>query len=328
MKRRGLFWPLAALLLPVAGLAAAAQTELKLAAGSMAASSPVGIAVGELAKRINRYAKGAIRAKPFYEVQLADASGMVEALRGGLVDIGVAGNSYFSSLVPELQAFELPYLFANYLEARKVLDGPAADPVKRKLEENGIKCLAFWEIGFRHLTNNVRPVNSLADVKGLKLRVLPADIQMEAWKSFGAVPVALDSSLLHAALRAGEIEGQENPINEIQSKKLYEVQKYLSLTAHVYTPMILGIALRVWGKLNRTGRETILKAVGEATGLFRQVNDRLERENMDWLRRTKMEINEYPDLALFKKMAEKIHESFIEGKAERKVLLDAIKAAK
>src|SRR5690606_13033000 len=125
------------------------------------------------------------------------------------------GNSYFSALVPEIQVFELPYLFQNRDEAVKALSGPVADELKTKFEAKGIKGLDFWGIGFRYLTNNKRPVKTPADLQGLKLRTLPANVQVRLWELLGALPTPIDSSEIYTALQQGVVDGQENMAADI-----------------------------------------------------------------------------------------------------------------
>ena len=318
----------AAVLLLLAGRSPAAEMKMSVVAGSMSPHSPAGIGVAELAKKITEYSGGSIKAEAFFEAQLGDAKSTVQGLQQGTVDIGVTGNAYFSAVVPEIQAFELPYLFDNYAEARKALDSGAIDPIKQLLEKKGVKNLAFWEIGFRHLTNNVRPVKSMADVKGLKLRTLPAAIQVKTWENFGALPTAIDAAELYSALQTGIVVGQENSIGEIYTKKLQEVQKYMSLTGHVYTPTCVGMSLKTWRKLDDSQKEAVLKAVVDATKAARAAADRDEETMLAGLEKSSMQIEKNPDLTEFKETAKKSYDLFIDGKADRKALVDAIIAAK
>ncbi len=327
MKKTHLFLLVAAIL-SFSATAFAGQIKMSVVAGSMSPNTPAGKGVAELAAKITEYSGGTIQAEPFYEAQLGDAKSVVQGLQQGTVDIGVTGNAYFSAIVPEIQGFELPYLFKDYAEARKVLDSSAVDAVKQLLEKKGVKPLAFWEIGFRHLTNDVRPVQSIDDVKGLKLRTLPAAVQVKTWENFGALPTAIDSSELYSALQTRIVVGQENSIGEIYTKKLQEVQKYMSLTGHVYTPMTLGMSLRTWRKLDAAQQAAVLRAVADATRLTRDSADRDEAAMLEELRKSSIEIEEHPDLAGFKEAAKKSYAIYVDGKAERQAILDAIEAAK
>lgn len=328
MRKQSFFRSLVVSMFMLSATAFAGQIEISVVAGSMSPSSPAGIGVAELAKKITEYSNGSIQAKAFYEAQLGDAKSVVQGLQQGTIDIGITGNAYFSAIVPEIQAFELPYLFKDYPEARKVLDSDAIDPIKQMLEKKGIKNLSFWEIGFRHLTNNVRPVKSMADVKGLKLRTLPAAIQVKTWENFGALPTAIDAAELYSALQTRIVVGQENSIGEIYTKKLQEVQKYLSLTGHVYTPTCLGMSMRTWRKLDDAQKEAVMKAVADATKAAREANDRDEEVMLAELEKSSIEIEKNPDLTEFKEVAKKSYDMFVDGKPERQQILDAIQAAK
>lgn len=328
MKKRAFFGLFMAAALVASGMVRAGDVKMSAVAGSMSPNSPAGIGITELAKKITEYSNGSIQAEAFYETQLGDARSTVQGLQQGTVDIGVTGNSYYSAVVPEVQVLELPYLFKDYPEARKVLDSNALDPLRALMEKKGIKVLAFWEIGFRHLTNNVRPVKSMADVKGLKLRTLPASIQVKTWENFGALPTAIDAGELYSALQTGVVVGQENSIGEIYTKKLPEVQKYMSLTGHVYTPTCVGMSLRTWRKLNDSQKEAVMKAVVDATKAAREASDRDEKSMLAELEKSSLVIEEQPDLSAFKETAKKSYPLFVDGKPERQALLDAINAAK
>lgn len=311
-----------------AGFALAAEISMSVVCGSGSPSSPGGIATTELVNKLNEYSNGTIKATAFFDAQLGDARSMVQGLQQGTIDIGSAGNSYFSTLVPEIQVFELPFLFDGYAEARKVMDSDAPKPIRDKLETKGLLCLAFWEVGFRHLTNNVRPVKSIADVAGLKLRTLPAAIQVKTWENFGCLPMAIDSSELYSALQTGIVVGQENSLTEIYTKKLQEVQKYMSLTGHVYTPMTLAMSLRTWRKLDDGQKEAVRKAVADATRKAREVFDREEANCLAELEKTNLEIEYHPDVSGFREKAGLSYEMFTGGKPELQALIDSIQAAK
>lgn len=135
--------------------------------------------------------------------------------------------------------FQLPYLFENLDEARAATSGPAADAINEKFAEVGIIGLSFWENGFRELTNNVRPITTPDDLQGIKLRTLSADVQVAMWEALGALPTPIDASEMYTALQQGTVQGQENPLHEIVARKLYEVQPYVTLTDHVYTPFYM-----------------------------------------------------------------------------------------
>lgn len=232
---------------------------------------------------------------------------MVDGIQQGTIDFTEAGNSFFSAYVPELQAIELPFLFDGYDQARSVLQGAAGEYVKGKFEGTGIKILAFWELGFRHLTNNDRPIHSIDDINGLKIRTLPAAVQVAAWETFGAVPTPIDFSELYTSLQQGVVSGQENPLSEILSKKFYEIQKYITLTGHVYTPGPFACSETTWNSLTEQEQEWVMMAVEDATAAMFAANDALEASALSEMEAYGCEIDREPDVSGFQEKAETVY---------------------
>lgn len=305
--------------------ASAEEVRMSVVAGSINQTMSAGVGIAELTKKINEYAGGSIAAEDFYESQLGDTRSLIQGLQRGTVDIVVAGDAYFSTLAPEIQVFEIPFIFDGYPQARRVVNSAAANPVKETLEKKGLKVLAFWEIGLRYLTNNVRPVKSMADVKGLKLRTLPANVQVATWENFGALPTAIDANEIYSSLQTGVVVGQENSVGDIYTRKLSEVQKYMTYTRHVYTPACLAMSVRTWEKLDAPQRDAVMRAVADATKAAFAASDATEEE---WLAELdkQMEVEKNPDLTGFREAAKLSHDLFIDGRPERKALLDAILA--
>lgn len=306
-------------------VARAAEVKMSVVAGSINQTMSAGVGIAELAKKLNEYSGGSIKAEDFYESQLGDTRSLIQGMQQGTIDIVVSGNAYFSSLAPEIQVFEIPFIFDGYPMARRVVNSGAGDPIRATLEKKGIKVLAFWEIGLRYLTNNVRPVKSMADVAGLKLRTLPAKVQVTTWENFGALPIAIDANEIYSSLQTGVVVGQENSVGDIYTRKLFEVQKYLTYTRHVYTPACLAMSLRTWNKLDDQQREAVMKAVADATKASFDAADATEEK---WLAEldNHMEVEKNPDLTEFREVAKKSHEIFVDGKADRKALLEAVLA--
>lgn len=286
--------------------------ELSIAASSLGETTPGGIGVQTIVDTINASGDDSIKATAFFDAQLGQAANLVQSLQQGSIDIGVSGAAYFSSVVPELQVLELPYLFSSYEEARSVVDGPVGNELLGLLNEKGIKGLKIWEIGFRQLSNNKKPVHSVDDVQGLKLRTLPSAIQIKIWESYGALPSVLDSAELYTALQQGVFDGQENPISEIVNKKMYEVQQYISLTSHVYTPMILAMNQKTWDNLTETQKKILEDAVIKGTIASRDAVDKLETEGLLLLKEEGIDIIENPDKESFKKASQPAFDAFKE----------------
>ncbi len=285
--------------------------ELSLSIDNYSTTSVFGQSAQYLKEKLEEYSNGSITVNIFSDSSMGDTASQVQAIQGGALDMLVCGNSYYSKIVPEMQAFEIPFIFDGGKEqARKVLDGEAGQYAIDKLEGTGIKLLRFWEVGVRQLTNNTKPIQNIDDLQGLLLRVLPVDLQVKAWEIFGAAVTPVDGSELFTALQQGVVEGQENPLEGIYANKIYEVQKYCTLTGHVFTPAGLCISETTWGKLSQAQQEAVVKAVDEATSFFREKADAAEEAALQGLKDAGMEFVEDPDLSGFIALAPQVQELF------------------
>ncbi len=284
--------------------------KISVFAGSLPKNTPTGTGMVHFVGKINEYAKGSVIAEDYYDTQLGDATSMVQSLQQGTVDIGVSGTAYYSGLVPEVQIFELPFLFDSIAKARAAVDGPVSGILFKKLYDKGIVGLCFWENGFRQLSNDIRPVKTPDDLKGIKIRTLPAPIQIAAWKALGALPTAIDVAELYTALQQGTVRAQENPLAEIVFRKFYEVQKYISLTGHVYTPFLLSMSKITHDKLTEEQRALILKAAKEAQKVQRDAAAQKELEATKVLLDNGVKIEENPDKAAFKAITSSVYTMF------------------
>jgi len=276
------------------------KVELAATTGGMSASSPAGRGMAKFAEKVTEYSKGSMEVKVFYDTTLGNASSAVSGMQQGTVDLCVCGDSYYSGLAPEIQAFELPYMFSSYADARKGVSGPAGEYVAKKLIAKGIQPLTFWEIGFRNLTNSKHAVKTPADLKGIKLRCLPATFQVKAWEAAGAIPVPMDVSELYSSLQQGVVDGQENPLSEIYNQKFYEVQKFISLTEHVYTPMLFSASAQTWSRLTKEQQEIVMKAAKDAQAEVYKINDTENAALLDKIKAAGLQVEANPDKAAFK----------------------------
>ena len=277
--------------------------KLSLFAGSIPENTPTGGALKVMADYINENSNGTLTATAFYDTALGDATSMVQGLQQGTVDIGVSGTAYFSGLVPEVEVFQLPFLFSNLEEARAAVDGPAKDAIFEKMSASGIIGLAFWENGFRELSNNVKPIKTPDDMKGIKMRTLPAEVQVETWKAMGALPATIDASELYTALQQGTVSAQDNPLHEIVSRKFYEVQPYVTLTDAVYTPFLMAMSEATWNKLSDSQKEVIMKAAEVAREEQLKLTDEAQAEALQTLLDNGVTVEENPDKEAFKEKA-------------------------
>jgi len=253
---------------------------------------------------------GQITVTIYPNAKLGDERALLEGMKMGVVDAGVITSGPIINFIPEFGVFDLPFLFRNPEHAYAVLDGPIGAELLKKMESHGWKGLAYGERGFRNLTNSKRPVVTPEDVKGLKIRLMQNPIYVDAFKALGAnaVPMAWTEAL--TALQQKTIDGQENPLNVIVAFKLYESQKYLSLTRHAYAPNVIMMSMKTWKKLSPEQQAIVQEAAAEASKANRQYDNDKAAEWLAFLKEQGMEVVEDPDLAAFRKAVEPVYEKY------------------
>lgn len=265
---RTLMGAVAALFLS-ASLAMAAPVTLKL--GHIAEPDNVyGQGADHFAKLVKERSNGEIDIQVFPSSQLGNQRDLVEGLDLGTVDMTLTGTAVLGNFIPEVAVFDLPFIFRDTDHAYKALDTVGMDLAK-KGEDRGMITLAIWENGIRHMTNNKRPVRTPDDMKGLKMRVMEQPVYIEMMKSLGASPTPMAMSELYTALQKGVIDGQENPLGHITTKRFNEVQKHLSLTGHTYAAEPLLISKRAWNKLSPEQQEIVRQAAIDTRDWERQL---------------------------------------------------------
>jgi tripartite ATP-independent transporter DctP family solute receptor len=218
----------------------------------------------------------------------------VSALQGGTVEMTVLNSGILASQVKEFAIYDFPFLFANAKEADAIVDGPFGKGLHAKLADKGIIGLAYWELGFRDLTNGRRPINKVEDIAGLKLRVIPNPINIDWVKALDANPTPLAFPELYAALEQKAVDGQENPVSVILANKFAEVQKYLTLTHHQYNPQSVIISKKVWDTMSPSEKKIIQDAADEAGKYQRQVSRDQAASTIDQLKKAGMQVTELP----------------------------------
>ena len=281
--------------------------ELSVFSGGISKTTPTGIAVQAMIAEVEEKSGGSIKIKDFYDTELGDSKTMIQSLVQGTIDMGITGCSYYAGIVPQIQVFELPFLFENIAQARTAVDGPARDIIFEKLAERGIIGLSFWENGMRNLTNNVRPIKTLADLQGIKIRTLPAKIQIEAWKALGALPTPIDAAELYTALHAGTVSAQENPYVVIRDQKFYEVQPYITETGHVYTPFLFSMSKISADKLTPEQLQIVKDAAVHAQKVQRDSNDTVVAQAKEFMRDQGVQIIEGIDLTEWRERAAPVY---------------------
>ena len=253
-------------------LAAQAQA-VKLTLGHGAApGNPRHEAAVKFAEVVKAKTGGRIEVQVAPSAQLGDDAAMVTAMRTGALDMSANSQGAVANAVPEYAAFGMPFLFSSAAQAFKVLDGPLGKELSDKSAEKGLVVLGYWDNGIRHMTNSKRPITKVEDMKGLKMRTPPDTVLVDIMQALGAEAQQIKFAELYVALQQGVVDGQENPLVNIHASKLYEVQKHLALTSHMFqmTPFLMG--KRSWDRLSEADRKAVTEAAAEATALQRKLS--------------------------------------------------------
>lgn len=219
-----------------------------------------GRAVKLFAQEVEKASGGKMRVRAIGAAALGSDVQMQQALIGGAQEMMVGSTATLVGITKEMAIWDTPFLFNNAQEADAVLDGPVGQKVMDKLQDKGLVGLVYWENGFRNLTNNKRSVTKLEDFDGIKLRVMQNNVFIDSFKTLGANAVPLAFSELFTALETKTVDGQENPYNTILSSKFYEVQKYLTVTNHVYSPWIVTVSKKWWDQLSKDEQKVLMDA--------------------------------------------------------------------
>lgn len=267
---------------------------------------------------------GSLKIEIYPNGALGGERDMIEGLGVGSIDMVLTSTGPMSGFAPEVTVVDLPFLFRDFDHAHKVLDGEIGTDLRNKVEETmGVKTLAWWENGYRHVTNNSKPIETPEDLKGMKIRTMENDIHMDSFTAMGAQPTPMAYTELFTALQQGVIDAQENPIANAYASRFYEVQKYMTLTSHFYSPSLLMMAQSRFDSLSPEHQQILSEAAVEAGQYERQVVQRMDREYLAELKELGMEIIENPDLAPFIEAVQPVYEKY--ESVFGKELIDSIK---
>lgn len=279
----------------VAALAPAqAQTRTIKFANQNAEGHPVVLGMKKFAELVGQRSGGKLKVNVFPGGILGSDQANVSSLQGGTLEMAAMNSGIFASQVKDFAIYDFPFLFGNAKEADAVVDGPFGQAMHARLQDKGMVGLGYFELGFRHLTNSKRPVAKVEDIAGLKLRVIPNPINIDWVSALGANPTPLPFPELYAALEQGAVDGQENPVATIVGAKLYEVQKYMTLTYHQYNPQSIVISKKFWDTLAPADRKILEDAAREAVRYQREQSRALLATSMETLKKSGMQITELP----------------------------------
>jgi TRAP-type transport system periplasmic protein len=243
---------------------------------------------------VEKLSGGKMKIRAFGAASLGSDVQMQQALIGGAQEMMVGSTATLVGITKEMALWDTPFLINNVKEADALLDGPVGQKVKAKLDEKGLIGLVYWENGFRNLTNNKRAVNKLEDLDGIKLRVMQNNVFLESFKTLGANAVPLPFSELFSALETKTVDGQENPFNTILSSKFFEVQKYLTVTNHVYSPWIVLVSKKYWDGLSKDEQKVLMDAAVKSRDFERKDTREEAAKALNDLKAKGMQINELP----------------------------------
>lgn len=251
--------------------------------------------------------------------QLGGEADMTEAVGLGTVDMCLTSNAPLTNFSSRFNLFELPYVFTSFDQVDAALDGDVGAELLADLESLNIKGLAYFENGFRNITNSVRPIESPEDLNGVKLRTMESQVHIAYFKDLGANPTPMAWGEVYTALQQGTIDGQENPLLAIKGQKIYEVNNYLSMTEHVYTPVEFIMNLDKFNALSADDQQMILDCAQEAAVYEREVA-RSVNSDVDFFTDLGVVVS-YPDKAPFQEAAAGVWEKY---GAEVKDLIDRV----
>ena len=288
---------------------ASAQTTLKMNI-SVAQNSHYGVAIDTFAREVEKRTNGRYKVQNFYAGALGAERESIEGVQLGTLDLTMTSTGPVPNFVPEVAILDIPFLFRDYAHARAVLDGPIGQDLLKKFDAKSIKALAWGENGFRHMTNNKHPVTTPDDLKGLKMRTMENPIHIEAYRQFGILPTPMAFTEVFTALQQGTVDGQENPLSVITSAKLEQVQKYLSLTGHVYSPALILMSKAQFDKLSPADQQAFIDAAKEAAKANRARIDDDEKRAVGELRAKGMAVVDTLDKSKFQATLTPVYADF------------------
>ena len=278
-------------------LAAAQAQDIKERTFKLALQNPKGhpLATGaeKFAELVAAKSGGKFKVNVFPGGTLGGDAPNVSALQGGTIELVLLNSGILASQVKDFEVYDFPFMFANAKEADAVVDGAFGQKMHAKLADKGIVGLGYFELGFRNITNSKRPIATVEDIAGLKLRVIPNAINVDWVKALGANPTPLAFPEVYAALEQKAIDGQENPLNVILANKFAEVQKHLAITNHQYNPQSLILSKKVFDTLGAPEKKILQDAALEAAKFQRQTSRDAATGTLDALKKAGMQVTEF-----------------------------------
>lgn len=277
-------------LFAAATFATTGQAQHIVVAHAISSTSHFGLGAQAFIDTLNEMSSGQFTGEQAPSSQLGGERDMIEGLQIGSIDVVITSSGPLGNFVPEVLALDLPFLFRDYNHARRTLDGDIGQELLAYIDQNDLVGLAWTENGFRHLTNSVRPVTTPDDLDGLKLRTMENEVHMAAFSALGAAPTPMAWPEVFTSLQLGVLDGQENPMPVLTSTGIWEVQRYASLTGHVYSPGAVLASPFLWDTLSEEERGWFYEAARASAAATRAEVDRMEEAGVALLRENGMEV--------------------------------------
>ena len=307
------------------------KTKLMKVSHNQQPTHPVNVALESFKKEVEQRTNGSIAVKIFPSATLGDDNTNMDQVSLGAIEsaitMGALGNLVIGSKDPLSMFEELPFLFPDATAARKAWDGPIGERYIELGAKHGLKVLSHWENGFRNMTNNVRPIVRPEDMKGIKFRIAPSEIRQVLFKTLNATAIPMAFAELFTGLQQGTVQGQENPLSIIQTAKFFEVQKYLSLSRHIYNTATFYVSPAWFNSLTKNEQTIIQEASEHARDYMRKMNDEYEATALSFLESKGMKINKV-DSEAFAKASEPVWKYFIAKFPDAQELIDLARGVK
>ncbi|WP_038216573.1 TRAP transporter substrate-binding protein [Xenophilus azovorans] len=255
---------------------------------------PIALGTEKFAELVASKSGGKMKVREYGASVLGSETQQVGALQGGVQEMFAPATTSVASLVKEMSLIDTPFSFSNAKQVDALLQGPFGQAMLKKLEDKGLVGLDYWETGFRNVTNSRKPVTTPEDVKGLKIRVMGNPLFLESFSALGTNPVPMAFGELYGALESHALDAQENPYSIVLTSKFYEVQKYMSVTNHVYTANPVLVSKKFWDRLSPAEQKILRDAAREAGAYHRALSREAAEKDRKALLAKGMQINDVP----------------------------------
>ncbi|MFD1927406.1 DctP family TRAP transporter solute-binding subunit [Sporosarcina siberiensis] len=287
------------------------EEKVKLQLGhALSEGTPASDLINDMAEKISEKTEGRVEIDVFPNSQLGSETEMLEQVQLGTMESAAIMVGTMQSLDMKMAIEDLPYMWKDIEHAREAYKGEFGEYLAKVMDEKGMKKIGYVEWGFRHITNNKKPIVTPEDVEGLKIRVAQSKLRIDAFEELNALPTAMAFSEVYGALQQGALDAQENPLANIVAPKFNEVQKYLSLTGHFYNTIMMVVDNGTWDKISSEDQKVILEESERISKEVQVKNDEVELEYIEELKSKGMLVNDDVDTNAFREKMLPVYEEW------------------